>query len=74
VVNKITPLTSNRPVVENGTQTQEMRAWSDRVTDFTPILGSGAPDSDLEGYIYIDLDGTDGNILYIQGGNGWKSA
>lgn len=68
MVERVNPLTTNRPInEENRTQSQEMRDWSNTVTDLLPIIGTGSPEGVVEarqGASYMDDAGTTGNIKY----------
>ncbi len=66
----ITPLTPVRPVVDSsGVMSQEMRAWTQLITQLDLIIGSGSPEgaqSSVAGRIYMDSAGTTGAIVYIK--------
>lgn len=70
----INHLTGQRPVVEeNSTQTQEMREWTQAMTNlinFQEIAtGTGSPETVLSASVtklYMDDTGSAGNILYIK--------
>lgn len=59
-----------RPIVEtNNTQNQEMRTWTQRVTDRTTITGTGSPEGVVDakaGATYYDLNGTTGTFHYAK--------
>ena len=70
----INHLTGNRPVTEeNSTQTQEMREWTQAVTNQLNFLeiavGTGSPEGVLVAGVnklYRDSTGSAGSILYIK--------
>jgi len=70
---KIIPLASTRPIVSEGYQTQEMRDWTQRITNMAMITGSGSPEGVVEaneGALYTDLDAATGARLYSKNGIG----
>lgn len=66
----LVPLTPIRPIVdENGTMTQETHEWTQAVTRFDTMVGTGSPEgvvSALQTQRYMDLAGTANNIVYIK--------
>ena len=63
-------LTSTRPIIdESGAATQEMRSWSQLVTDLLMSSGTGSPEGVIEARpraLYMDDAGTAGSILYVK--------
>ena len=70
MVNRIAPPSSVIPISEqDGTMEQTFRAWTQIITNQALITGSGSPEavvSGLQGAMYMDTEGTVGNILYIK--------
>lgn len=70
MVNKVTPPTTTRPIIdERGEMVQEMRAWTQIINDQSLIIGTGSPESVVEapqGASYMDDAGTTGSIKYIK--------
>ena len=67
---RVPELTAIRPIVqENGESSQEMRSWAQLLTDRALIVGTGTPETfiaALQGALYMDDMGLDGNILYVK--------
>ena len=70
MVNRVTPPTTTRPIIdESGEMVQEMRTWTQIITDQALIIGTGSPETVIEalqGTVYMDDAGTAGSILYIK--------
>ena len=70
MVNKVTPPTTTRAIIDNfGSMVQEFRTWTQTMTDRSLIIGTGSPETVVEaaqGAQYMDDNGTAGNILYIK--------
>ena len=67
---RTSPPTATRPIVDyNGQMTQEMRSWTQIITGFSIVIGSGNPENVIEaeqGALYMADDGTAGSILYVK--------
>jgi len=64
-------LPANRPILEDdGTMSQELRAWTQGVTEIAvPLPGAGTPEgvqNALQGKLYIDTAGSTGSVLYVK--------
>ena len=70
MVTKVTPPSTTRPIInEDLTMSQELRTWTQIVTNVVPIIGAGTPETFIEAdqrTLYMDDAGTAGNILYIK--------
>ena len=70
MVNKVTPPTTTRPIIdERGEMVQELRTWTQIITDQSLIRGTGSPESVVEApqdAVYMDDAGTASNIVYIK--------
>ena len=70
MVDRVSPLTGQRPVVESdGVQSKEFRLWTQVITQRALILGQGSPEGVVEarqGSEYADTDGTTGSIKYFK--------
>ena len=70
MVNRVTPPTTTRPIIdESGEMVQEMRLWTQIITDQALIIGTGSPETvveALQGAKYMDDTGTTGNIEYLK--------
>lgn len=66
----INNLNSTLPVVDDsGTMVRRFRDWTQNVTRLAVIVGTGSPESVVEGLqtqLYMDDSGTAGSILYIK--------
>ena len=66
----INNLNSTLPVVDdNGAMVRRFRDWTQDVTRLAVIVGTGSPESVVEGsqtQLYMDDSGTAGSILYIK--------
>jgi len=67
---RVSELTAIRPIVEeSGQSSQEMRSWSQLITERALIVGLGPPETVVEaqqGALYMDDMGLAGNILYVK--------
>ena len=70
MVTRVTPPTTTRPIVdEKGEMSQEMRTWTQVITNQALIIGTGSPETVVEagqGSFYMSDTGTSGSILYIK--------
>lgn len=70
MVNRVTPPTTTRPIIdEQGEMVQEMRTWTQIITNQALIIGTGSPEAVVEspqGTVYMNDAGTAGSILYIK--------
>jgi hypothetical protein len=70
MVTRVTPPTTTRPIIdESGEMVQEMRAWTQIITNQALIIGTGSPETVVEagqGSRYMNDAGTTGNIEYIK--------
>ena len=70
MVNRVTPPTTTRPIIDDsGEMVQEMRTWTQIITDQALIIGTGNPETVIEasqGAVYMNDAGTAGSILYIK--------
>lgn len=65
---------SNRQIIDKqGFQTQEFRTWTKKI-EGNLTIGTGVPTSATEGYLYLDLEGAAGSVLYANTNNGWVLA
>jgi hypothetical protein len=69
VADRIAPLTGQRPIINDGIASKEMRLWIIAITDRALILGAGSPENVVEARIgaeYADINGTTGSIKYFK--------
>lgn len=69
-IERIIQPTTTRPIVdENGLQSQEMRSWTQIITNLALIIGDGSPEGVVPadiGQTYQDRLGTAGLIRYAK--------
>ena len=70
MVTRVSPPTTTRPIIdERGEMSQEMRTWTQIITNQAMIVGTGSPETAVEAgqlSVYMDDAGTAGNIVYIK--------
>lgn len=70
MVNRIVQPAPDRPIVdESGSQSEQMRLWTIKMTNQSLIIGQGSPIGVVEavqGQSYMDETGATGNVLYIK--------
>ena len=69
-MNRLVSPSATRPIVDaTGGMSQEMRSWTQSITNFSVVIGTGSPEGVVEasqGTLYMDDAGTTGAILYIK--------
>ena len=70
MVNRIVQPAPDRPIVDDkGSQSEQMRLWTIRMTSQSLIIGEGSPIGTVEalqGQSYMDSLGAIGNVYYIK--------
>ena len=70
MVTRISPPTATRPIADElGGMSQEMRTWTQIITNQALIIGTGSPETVVEapqGSRYMNDAGTAGSIEYIK--------
>ena len=73
MVTRVIQPTTDRPIIEeDGSQSVQMRVWTQIITNQALIIGTGSPDSVVEatqGAAYMNDAGVSGTILYIKRDN-----
>lgn len=70
MVNRVSQPAPDRPIVDDkGSQSEQMRLWTQRVTNLVPIIGEGSPVGiveALQGQQYIDTTALTGSVFYVK--------
>lgn len=73
MVTRVIQPSTDRPIIEeDGSQSTQMRGWTQTITNQALIIGTGSPEAVVEatqGAAYMDDAGTTGAILYIKKSN-----
>ena len=73
MVTRVIQPTTDRPIIEeDGSQSVQMRAWTQIITNQSLIIGTGSPESVVEatqGAAYMNDAGVSGTMLYIKRDN-----
>ncbi len=73
MVTRVIQPTTDRPIIEDdGSQSIQMRVWTQTITNQALIIGTGSPESVVEatqGASYLNDAGVSGTILYIKRDN-----
>ena len=69
MADRIAPPNTNRPIVESGNASKELRLWLINISERALILGEGSPEDVVAARVgaqYADILGTTGSIRYIK--------